>query len=273
MLLNILQSVMLTSVGNAYLRGRDVGAFWPDAEVFAFTETCAFLVPERFGADEYRQVAADPLAWFQYLRTRGCTGLRLHHLPSVRGPRQTLAVKDREMVGFVGGGPRWLIEEVGAQRSLLWQGFDRIGDQNHPQRKSWRTAFLQQGETVPQDAAPRSVESVRGDLQALLPRMADLAREVGMPHFAECFERALAPAERWDKGTLHDAEIFAHFNDAQRHLLWSIMNAWVFGGMGSWNDFVPDAHHNDLYERLTDELFATLTDAIAALASSTYQPA
>src|SRR5262245_28631831 len=103
-----------------------------------FSKSCDFRVVDE---KSDRQIAADPLAWFETLRG-ACKGLRLHNMPRPRGPGQTIPVEERMMVGFVGGGPAWLIEAVGEGRSQIWQGYDRLGDRNDPDRKIWLNTYL-----------------------------------------------------------------------------------------------------------------------------------
>jgi hypothetical protein len=44
--------------------------------------------------------------------------------------------------------------------------------------------------------------------------------------------------------------------------------AWVFGGMGSWNDLgFPDAADNDRYRAVTAGLYDAVLGAIAAAAN------
>jgi hypothetical protein len=47
-------------------------------------------------------------------------------------------------------------------------------------------------------------------------------------------------------------------------LLSTVQAAWVFGGMGSWNDLGFDGEDQKLYEHLSDELYQLLNAAIIA---------
>jgi hypothetical protein len=74
---------------------------------------------------------------------------------------------------------------------------------------------------------------------------------VGAPHG---YHRDLAPSGLLDQRALS--------------LLDAAQSAWVFGGMGSWNDVgVPPAHDAE-YERVSECLFQALTRAIVAAANS-----
>jgi hypothetical protein len=52
-----------------------------------------------------------------------------------------------------------------------------------------------------------------------------------------------------------------------KQILVACDQAWVFGGMGSWNDVV-NVDDYDLYRRLTNNLFDTLNNSVAAAINS-----
>jgi hypothetical protein len=46
-------------------------------------------------------------------------------------------------------------------------------------------------------------------------------------------------------------------------------SAWVFGGMGSWNDIgFPDKQKEDEYDRLSAELYEVINECYVAVANS-----
>lgn len=234
----IAQALMLTCAGNAFLAGRDVSGFWPDALVFKFSKSCDFRVVE---GDDDQLVAPDPFAWFDTLR--GARGLRLHHAPRPRGPDQALAVEERMLAGFVGGGPAWLIEVVGEGRSAIWQGFDRLGDRNDPERKIWRHTYLQVGETEPQEFAAQPLAEARADLDRALFEVEAIAGRMQWENWRQVFAAARGalstpPPDHFFRA---DFERYAGFDDVQQGMVAAASGASVFGGMGSWNDVAPSA--------------------------------
>jgi hypothetical protein len=54
-----------------------------------------------------------------------------------------------------------------------------------------------------------------------------------------------------------------------KNLLASAQAAWVFGGMGSWNDLGFDGNDQQEYTALSDELFLLLNQAIGATVNTT----
>ena len=50
---------------------------------------------------------------------------------------------------------------------------------------------------------------------------------------------------------------------AAKQLLFAAGNAWVFGGMGSWNDLgFDDCETNALYDRLSAQLYTCINTAV-----------
>lgn len=263
---NIAQALALTTVGNAFLQGRDVSDFWPNARVFMFSKSCDFRV-----VDEKNDtlIAADPLAWFATLRG-SCKGLRLHNAPRPRGPGQSIPVEERMMVGFVGGGPAWLIEAVGKDRSRIWQGYDRLGDRDDPQRKIWLNTYLLEGETTPQEFSATPLAQAVDELESVLPKIETLARNAKLENFAECFRsaREALSAKSIDADPLTDDYVrYAGLDLPRLRVLGAASAAWVFGGMGSWNDVGAGGAEADA---LSERLLRALIDAICAVANSTY---
>ena len=262
----IAQALALTCVGNAHLIGRDVSGFWPDASVFRFSKACDF---RRVEGEHDVRIAADPLAWFETLRA--WRGLRLHTAPRPRGPQQSIPISERQSVGFVGGGPAWIIEAVGAERSTLWQGCDRIGERNHPQHKIWLTTYLMSGETAPQAHAQAPLQQAARSLDEALREIEEVAAAI-MPDWVEIFRTARTALSAADPSYGYHADIadYAGFGKEQRQILAAVTAGWVFGAMGSWNDMVPAQAHAADYERTSERLFRALIEAICALANSTF---
>lgn len=258
------QCMCLVAAGNAALRGADLGRFWPDAAIFRWTERIEFVVPT--GEDQFDVVATDPLQWFEGLKG-GCDGLRLHTAPM--NPSQRFGhLSERTMAGFVGGGPRWLIEVVDANASVLWEGFDRTGDRMAPDRRIWRTAYIRQNETQRLDAAADTdVSGAINELRAVLAEIQPLAQTLGVAHFAEMFANAHAALDARPDPT---RDLGAPLAPAAQRLIAAAMQASVFGGMGSWNDIVPVEAYSADYERLSEALFQALQRAVLTAANSTF---
>jgi len=264
-------ALMLTAAGNAYLAGRDMSGFWPNAPTFKFTKLCEFRLPPPSGkdSDEHPLRAADPLAWFASLKP-WCRGLRLHFTQRKRAPNQQIDAPDRMLVAFVGGGPRWLIEAVGAKDSELWEAFHRVGDQKDPERRIWLCTHILQGTIPKAEVEPINPVQALSDLRSALPEIEEYARDEKYDNFADCFQRAREALDNRlvvDAPWISELVRYTGFDQTQLNMLQAINHAWVFGGMGSWNDLGG----GERYDQVSEKLFSALNDCICGLANSTYR--
>lgn len=268
MQLPILRTLALVAVGNAALRGRDVSAFGPDDPLFRYSVSLDFLTPREAGT--LKLVASGPSAWFQKLQRRGCTGLRLHCAPMQQNEKLA-PVDEHKLVGLVGGGPRWLIEPVYGDHSELWEGFDRVGDQNATDKKIWKSAYVLIGEA---ESAPRvdaDVTGASGALNDALRAIEPVARELPGAHFAAAFAAGRAALAGADPEPPPSFTRFTTLTPEAIRLLQAAGRSWVFGAMGSWNDIVPEPALAPRYEQTSKTLFAALKRAALAVANSTYR--
>jgi hypothetical protein len=86
------------------------------------------------------------------------------------------------------------------------------------------------------------------------------------------FAEALTALEDPDAevGFHRDIALPGQLSANARSLLKASMRAWVFGGMGSWNDMGFEKSLQTEYENVSEGLFAILHEAIEAAVSSTY---
>lgn len=271
---HVYHQLMLTCAGNTALRGGDVSGFWPGADAFRFDKACEFRTPPLSGDpnDEFPLVAADPMRWLAGLKAYA-VGLRLHHAPRVRGENQQLDVADRMLAGMVGGGERWLVEVVGAERCEFWEGFERVGDQHDPQRKIWLWTQIRVGacsrEEAEDDDTALTLDQAVARLQAVLVEIEAYARQEKYDNFADIFREAhdaLASDGSSVRQDWPDAR-YAGFDGRQLSILSALSHASVFGGMGSWNDLGG----GETYDRVSQALYEALNDCAVALANSTFR--
>lgn len=266
---NILRSLALVTVGNAALAGRDVSAFWPGAEIHRYNKQLEFLLAR--GPEDYVGVAAEPAAWMAKLKELGCLGLRLHNAPMQQRPG-VAPQSERMLVGMVGGGPRWLIEAVYAPRCEVWEGYDRIGDREDPERKIWLTAYIMIGETQPQDDADRDIPGAEREVRAAITEIEAFARTLPGAPFAAEFAGALSALDgSAPTSSALDFVELTDLNPDARRLLAGTAQAWVFGAMGSWNDVGVEAALLPRYNETSEILFQALQRAVVAIANSTYR--
>lgn len=264
----VLRALALVAIGNAALRGGDVSGFWPDDPIFQYTASLDFLTPRESGP--LAHVASGPISWFQKLRRRGCTGLRLHNAP-MRRDRKLGHIEERLLVGMVGGGPRWLIEPVYGAHSEVWEGFDRIGDPKAPDKKIWLSAYVLIGEAESGERVDADVAGASRDLRSALTAIEPVARELPGAPFADIFVAARGALDGQDLPAPLNFLQFADMAPDAARLLKAAGRGWVFGAMGSWNDIVPGSALQPRYEETSRALFAALQRAVLVAANSTYR--
>jgi len=263
------QAAALVIFGNDVLHGRARNDFWPTSTVFRFCKTVRFVALSGDPAKpDEKPFADDPIQWISLLRDAGTTGLRIHHVV-----RSDPRIGDRMSVGFVGGGPRWLIETRQAHASDVWEARWQVMNRDDPERKIWEVTYfrIDHGRSpVPLQA--QNLKALRHDLAATLSRVEAFATRQKLEGFAIAFRKAAAILS--SDQPLSDA----HHSDLAptaavpleaKQLLGAVQAAWVFGGMGSWSDLGFAGDDQQEYDKLSDELFARLNQSIVGAVNAT----
>jgi hypothetical protein len=254
-----MRNVALVAAANAAIAGKHVKPLWPDYLAFEFYTGCVFV-------DEKQNiVAADPNGWIAQVKS-GARGLLLRHEARER------RVDDRMTAGFVGGGARWLIEVVRDGGSEIWEGGDKLGDRNAPDRKIWSAGYVRIAAGLTEARSLlRPISDAIAALDATLTRIAAFARD-NAENFVPAFEAAREALGNPAAHSVATDELlpFADLSIEARQLWVASEAAWVFGGMGSWNDMGFDGDKSKLYDELSATLFKQLNDALMLVANSTY---
>jgi hypothetical protein len=271
---SIAQAAGLVIAGNAFLKGRDLKSYWPDSKDFLFCKSITFREIESGRAGAI--YSENPISWFQKLKDGGILNLRLHYIVG-KDPREA-----RSTVGFVGGGGRWIIATETLDLSNLWEGVWEIGNQQDPERKIWNVTYYNLARIKLQEAASTNLALRHKELSDLLPLLIEFSERLNYrSDFIESFRKALSSLSN-----PHPSSIPQHYDlgydeilslEAQ-HVLAAVQSAWVFGGMGSWNDgaafqgvsIKPTDADNEIHEKLSSQLFNILTGSVVDVANSSY---
>ncbi len=276
---SISQAIALTIWGNAALReppSFDEGDFYSSNRTFAFCEYVQFVDLRKTETTlEEVPYASDPVAWFRRIKDEGAYTLRLLYEPSSGEDVGNQKVPDSLLVAFVGGGGDWIIEAVKPAGSDYWAARWELGDRHREDSKIWRVTYgrvVADGPSA-QAEAGASAEEIRQQLMAHLPEMAEFARAHYEERFARAFDVALAclvsPYPIEAPGRLAPKNVLPEIG---AQLLDAVQAAWVFGGMGSWNDLAFGGEAQVQYEALSAELYRLLNTAIMAAANSSSRP-
>ncbi|QEX16829.1 hypothetical protein FRZ44_21240 [Hypericibacter terrae] len=263
----IAQAVALTLAGNRFLRGGDVGAFWPEASVFRYCKRVAFVTLSGPDPAPVAEPYADhPLAWLKKIQAEGVSALRLLYVPSHGTQR------DRETVGLAGGGGRRFVATASGERADLWEARWAVSDRKDPAQKIWAVTYgrVATGFDLTEET-PREAPAVRAELAATLAEIAKFADAQQLDNFAESFRTAM---ERLASPTPLAGGWFETLDDKDglglpaRQLLGAAEAAWVFGAMGSWNDLGFQGEIGETYDDLSNRLFALLNEVTVVAANA-----
>lgn len=182
---------------------------------------------------------------------------------------------DRMLVGFVGGGGRWLLETTGPNGSDYWEGRWEVGDQSRADRKIWQVTYGRIAANQPSPLQiPIDLEGLRQRLAKNLTEISAFARHHNLDGFAKAFESGQSNLESSSPGTglYHNDMLSTHMSLAASQLLSAAQSSWVFGGMGSWDDLGFEGDEQSTYENLSEDLYRLLNDSIVSAANSTAPP-
>jgi hypothetical protein len=256
--LDVVRAMSLVIAGNGAIAGSSLRGFWSERSVFTFAPECGFL--DRDG----RIIAPDPPAWMEQIR--GAKGLWLHY---VSGDAAELS--ERISAAFVGGGPRWIIEAVREAGSELWEAVDGY---ETPDGRTWATVYVRTASDW-RDPLPRL--NAPGDFiaafDAVLEEIVRFAEAENEPNFARCFrdaQDALLGRQSFHRTFFAKLENYTPLSDEAKRILTALPPAWVFGGMGSWNDKGFEGATHERYEMLTNALYAKVIEGVVVAANSTF---
>lgn len=260
----VAQIVSLTAYTNAVLYGKENNSFDLTNSTAKFCKNIKFI--DWINGKE-EMLAESPSEWAKFLKKSGIKTLWLHYVPSEKPD-----VKDRYTVGFVGGGGRWLIEAIYGEKSDYWEGRWEVGDREAKDQKIWLVTYGRiSRDDIVRKFKPESLSNVSNNLIKCLNDVKDFSEKHDIGNFNECFNKALncfntkTPLELvFHKDLL--PKVY-HNNDSMQ-ILCSCQAAWVFGGMGSWNDLGFDGKEQEIYEKISDNLYKTICNAIPAAINS-----
>jgi hypothetical protein len=260
------QLVALAAHGNAWLAGpHDRPA--PDLERTSSTFQHVSRVTFRFAPTLATGGEVGAVAdWLAGERRLATLRLRLQTpVPRTGSSRRLGRLPDRIASSFSGGVDWGLIAEGQRTRRAWWPHwtFQPAPD---IQRGSWHVSY-DEGRVPRSGLKPaRDVASAMSTMLAAIERAAAFAATQDWDDWRDWLSSAaVATVPRFHPDLL---PVDAYSADARR-LVAIAASAWVFGGMGSWNDLSfddPDAEAE--YRRVIDRLWPALCSAVAAAANS-----
>jgi hypothetical protein len=260
----VAQIVSLTVYSNAYLSGKEPFSFDLSNSTAQFCERIQYIdwVKKLFKYHE-RMIAKNPDDWVKILKNSGIKSLWLHYVSS-----QNTDLNDRYSAGFVGGGGRWLIEASYENKSDYWEARWEVGNKDAQNKRIWVVTYGRISRNdIKRQYKLDSLAAVSQRLEQNLKEIKRFAESHDIEYFGKCFEKGLKCLN-----SLEPLEFVYHKdllpssiqNIGSLQILCSCQAAWVFGGMGSWNDMGFNGNEQEVYEEVSGNLYKTICEAIPA---------
>lgn len=145
-----------------------------------------------------------------------------------------------------------------------WRGLSERDREKSKGKKSWDIAYLRHSATDGYE--PRALDAVLNGLRAALWETRELAEQLDRDHFVDTLDRARSVLENDGPLTGYAGLLLSEhcFREESRVLFEAAAASWVFGGMGSWTDYVVDDLDQRIsFERVTGRLLVAVRNAIA----------
>jgi len=240
---------------------------------FAMNSTCQFCEYVQFvrregrwfGRRDWKVVADSPDQWLA---------------GEVRPSRRAIITReagsdprlsDRMSAGFVGGGGTWKLWIVEKGLADVWNPSWQVGNRAAPDRRIWQVTYAQSAMGVAHTIVREPLEPLRNRLQKGLSEALAFCDRHTIDGFASQFRNAIACLSSVDPFSLIYHKDLAPPDTLTlpaQQMLSACSAAWVFGGMGSWNDLYFDRADRDDYERISEELFGAMNESIVAATNS-----
>ena len=255
--------IALVAHGNAYLCGlRQAAKLTRSNSTFQYVESVRFVRRSRLR--RAATVATTTADWFQALESSGAKRISL----------VARADADRNLVGLANAGTgAMLVHLQGA--SDVWTGTWSVTSPRAPDDRIWSVVY--EGRRALRGARAPSV-----DVSAARERLRDVLTEAeflaagkrGLGGFASWFGDARRLLDDPDPTPPYHPDLLPDvgYTLAARQLLASAARAWVFGGMGSWNDvYLEDERSRTEYERVSGDLWHAVLNGLCG-AVNAFEP-
>lgn len=263
------QVICLSAFGSSWLAQPallDPPGLDRENSTFQFVGSLEFRLRSGSGAYELR---ADTVAdWLRQLRHRGVARLWLA-VPEATPVTGLGRPEDEQMLaGFANVG-RWGLATTGGGSGEAWHATWIVGDRAAPERRIWSVRY--DGTCVDRLIPQRpDLRSARRALTEALQSARNFATRQQMETWPSWFERALAGDSDIP---YHPDMLPAGYTGEARQLVAMAAKAWVFGGMGSWNDvYFDDRYAAAEYAAVSRSLYSALLRALLASVNSEIDP-
>jgi hypothetical protein len=254
------QTMALAAHGSAWLARAD-GTPPPDLlasnSSFRYVRAVSFTGPAEGAAGD------SVVAWLDGLRGRGAQRVWVALGEGGRG-----IVPEHNAVAFAGGGTWWLLA-TGSGQDEAWQPSWTLGDRDAPDHKIWDIDLQGSALGAPATPVEPNLDAAADALVLELSSIRRFSAEQQLEGWTEEFDAALAMRDVSAPAIPYTPDLFpASHPPAAARLAAMAARAWVFGGMGSWNDLGFEAPEvTARYDELSRSLYAAVLHALVAAAN------
>lgn len=263
------QAVCLAGHGSSWLAG--TGDSVPPAldqenTTFQFVGSLQFHL--QAGPTLGESTATTVRDWLLQLRDRGVDRIWLW-VPEPK-PVTTSGppMEEHMMAGFANAG-RWGLVATGERHAEVWRPFWQVGDREAPESRIWSVRY-EGSSTGPVSPPHVDLDRATTRLTAALEAALAFAERHALRTWAGWFERALAVS---DEIPFYPDLLPPGYSHEARRLAAMGAQAWVFGGMGSWNDLgFEDESAAAEYEAVSRNLYNAVLVGVEASVDSAFEP-
>ena len=205
--------------------------------------------------------------WLEKLAARGVDRIWLAAPGQPSNGGKALAT--HVAAAFAGGVQAGLLT-TGPRGSRLWRASWKAGDPTAADRRVWDIDYRCDEVAFTPDAFRIPVTDATSALDSALEAVAGFSQVHELRPWDSVFVKARGLLGAESSEGLPHQDLFpeGRYGLAGRRLAAAAQSAWVFGGMGSWNDLgFPDAETHTEYERLSRGLFSAVTRGCMAAAN------
>ncbi len=247
---------------NAFLQGHKI-SFGLDHSLAQFCYSIEFVtIPPEGTLEDNSVVAGNPNEWFTFLDNQEFERLNLYY-----GKMNQAEISDRIGATFVGGGSRWIIRALRNEVCNLWEGIWKGAKMKGD--RHWKVYYYLLASDQPLISESISLRKAQSRFRSALDNIISFAQErESTRHWIENFDTAKQALDGESPIPESDYMPKSFLPKEAEQLFVACFNGWVFGGMGSWNEYWFEGDVMDEYNRVSDELYEAICISLIAAVNS-----
>lgn len=248
----IAQIVSLVSYGNDFIFTGKKNDEYLNNSTFKHCENITFKVssPKKDILSKRELLFKTPYEWFDYLKKSKCKKLGLYY----KGTDKNNGKYDYSMAGFLDEARNWYIEAIHNNKLVFWKCKWEI---NSSHGKRWNVVYSIESIHNKSFDVQGNLNEAKESLKSALENINKFAIKQGKEYWSQRFKEAITELDSDMPTNKYYADIIVdkNYSLAAIRLLFSAQKAWVFGGMGWWNDI---CYEDEAIEKINAELSQNL---------------